>query len=112
MARDIPFKPRFYIDHLQFLRHSGVLPVWDFNWSPTGAQDLPLQTYMGWRDSYSFNNEGTSFYLNQPENIPNMFDFNPTNFCRWNFSDDLAGTGTREDSYQWFWFYSGLEKVS
>ena len=64
MARDIPFKPRFYIDHLQYIRHSGILPIWDFDWMTDGSQDVVKQSYIGWRDSYSYLNEGSNYYLN------------------------------------------------
>ena len=31
MARDIPFKPRFFIYHLQFLKHTGIIGAFDSN---------------------------------------------------------------------------------
>ena len=112
MARDIPFKPRFYIDHLQYIRHSGILPIWDFDWMTDGSQDVVKQSYIGWRDSYSYQNEGSNYYLNSPNKVKNMFDFNPTKYTRWNYSEDLSGTGYRDNTYQWFWIYSGIDKIS
>ncbi len=88
MARDIPFKPRFYIDHLQYVKHTGMMGP--FSWSFWDTTIAPMDNI--WCRAVDMNMLQNSDYANSTvgyesyqqeissvKDIQNMFDFNPTN---------------------------------
>ena len=93
MARDIPFKPRFFIDHLQFLKHTGIIGAFDSNINDN------IQVV---------DNTGADFFTN--ENAMKLFDFNPTNHINLPYSEynlqNLNGSEIRVK------FNTGLKKSS
>ena len=93
MARDIPFNPRFFIDHLQFLKHTGIIGAFDSNINDN------IQVV---------DNTGAAFFTN--ENAMKLFDFNPTNHINLPYSEynlqNLNGSEIRVK------FNTGLKKSS
>ena len=92
MARDIPFKPRFFIDHLQFLKHTGIIGAFDSNIN----DNILVQDTIG-------------DFLNN-ESAMKLFDFNPTNHINLPYSEyeaqNLNGSELK------IGFNTGLKKTS
>ena len=92
MARDIPFKPRFFIDHLQFLKHTGIIGAFDSNIN----DNILVQDTIG-------------DFLNN-ESAMKLFDFNPTNHINLHYSEyesqNLNGSELK------IGFNTGLKKTS
>ena len=62
--------PRFFIDHLQFLKHTGIIGAFDSNINDN------IQVV---------DNTGADFFTN--ENAMKLFDFNPTNHINLPYSE-------------------------
>ena len=92
MARDIPFNPRFFIDHLQFLKDTGIIGAFDSNIN----DNILVQDTIG-------------DFLNN-ESAMKLFDFNPTNHINLPYSEynlqNLNGSEIRVK------FNTGLKKSS
>ena len=74
MARDIPFKPRFYIDHLQFIKHAGIQGP--FAW---GGENPWCSIEDNIVDSLGVTQSEYDDNIFNSKECKKMFDFNPTN---------------------------------
>jgi len=92
MARDIPHIPRFYIDHIQFLRHCGIIGMFDAQ-----NEDIILEDYADVN------------YLET--NFNRLFDYNPTNQSYLTYATDF-GLTSLEDNRQTITIPTGMNHIS